>query len=331
MSNDNIIWEQLLLNKIASITEQDKDGYYTAYKMNCRDGYGIRRAYRIFPGLDLVYDEFDARDFSNVSQAQFHEKISKNIIDIGYCREGRLECEFSNGLYVYMGKGDFFAGLVNDYYGVNAFPLENYQGISVYIYPDTLYRRAPQFLKDSPFNLNIDQIQNRLLPGTVCFRRADDRLEHVFLDFYCIPVSIKKTYLELKAAELLLNLGLIDYAEENRPQVYYPKQQVELIKRIRKQITGDIRRRHTIEELAAEYGVSRTSLKSCFKGVYGISIAAYMKEYRMKCAAAMLRQANSSISDISFEVGYKNQSKFAAAFKEIIGVSPLNYRKQLSD
>ncbi len=329
MSSDNIIWEQLLLNKIASITEQDKDGYYTVYKMNCRDGYGIRRVYRIFPGLDLVYDEFDTTDFSNVSQAQFHEKISRDIMDIGYCREGRLECEFSNGLYVYMGKGDFFAGLVNEYHGVNAFPMENYQGISVYIYPDTLSQRAPQFLKNAP--LNIYQIQDKLFPGTTRFRQAGNRLEHVFLDFYRVPEPIRRAYLELKAAELLLNLSLIDNTEENIPQEYHPKQHVEIIKRIRKQITGDIRRRHTIEELAAEHGISRTALKSCFKGVYGISIAAYMKEYRMKCAATMLRQANSSVSDIAFNVGYKNQSKFAAAFKEIIGVSPLNYRKQLSD
>lgn len=326
MEADNIIWEQHLLYGAATVIKRENDGYYTVYKMNCPDGYGIRRVYRVFPGLDLVYDAFNTTNFPDIAQA--HNEIKREIIELSYCRKGRLECEFRNGLYVYMGKGDFFAGMVNEYPGANAFPMENYQGISVYLYPDTLSRRAPQLLKDAA--IDIYEIKNRLLPETVCFRRAEDRIERVFLDLYHVPESIRKAYLELKAIELLLLLSVADYPEKNEPQEYYPRQQVEIIKCIQKQITGDIRRHYTIEELAAEHGISRTALKSCFKGVYGASIGAYMKEYRMKCSAAMLRQANSSVSDIASRVGYENQSKFAKAFRESYGLPPLKYRQSMS-
>lgn len=52
-----------------------------------------------------------------------------------------------------------------------------------------------------------------------------------------------------------------------------------------------------------------------------------MKKYRMEYAAVLLQQTTSSVADIAVKVGYENQSKFAAAFKEIMGISPMQYRK----
>lgn len=78
--------------------------------------------------------------------------------------------------------------------------------------------------------------------------------------------------------------------------------------------------------MSKEYGISRTALKSCFKDIYGKSIASYTKVFRMQYAAVMLRDTSKKVSEIAAEVGYENQSRFAAAFKEIIGASPLKYR-----
>lgn len=41
----------------------------------------------------------------------------------------------------------------------------------------------------------------------------------------------------------------------------------------------------------------------------------------------MLRKTDETVMNISATVGYENQSKFAAAFKEVIGVNPTEYRK----
>lgn len=56
-----------------------------------------------------------------------------------------------------------------------------------------------------------------------------------------------------------------------------------------------------------------------------------MKEYRIKEAAILLRQTSSTVSDISLQVGYINQSKFASAFREIMKISPSEYRNQYSE
>ena len=52
-----------------------------------------------------------------------------------------------------------------------------------------------------------------------------------------------------------------------------------------------------------------------------------MKEYRMKRAAILLRQTQATIAEISNQVGYENQSKFATAFRDVMKITPAEYRK----
>jgi AraC-like DNA-binding protein len=56
-------------------------------------------------------------------------------------------------------------------------------------------------------------------------------------------------------------------------------------------------------------------------------IAAHIKEHRMKKAATLLKETGDSISVIAKSVGYENQSKFSAAFKELYGQTPNEYRR----
>jgi AraC-like DNA-binding protein len=70
-----------------------------------------------------------------------------------------------------------------------------------------------------------------------------------------------------------------------------------------------------------------TTLKNLYKKVYGMPVAAHMKEHRMKKAAILLKETNDSIASIAGQVGYESQSKFSAAFKEYYNVTPNNYRK----
>jgi AraC-like DNA-binding protein len=174
----------------------------------------------------------------------------------------------------------------------------------------------------------IRNLYSKLCIDNECFvMRAKDTIEHIFSDLYNIPPSIQETFFRLKILELLLFLSAIDVSGCRERCEYFPKQLVETIKRIKNRITNEPEKRHTIEELAEEYDISRTALKSCFKGIYGTSIGEYMKHYRMQTAAALLKETNRSVLEIAKCVGYENQSRFAAAFKGAMGKSPLQYRK----
>ena len=52
-----------------------------------------------------------------------------------------------------------------------------------------------------------------------------------------------------------------------------------------------------------------------------------MKEYRMKLASNMLLHEDKSISEIVTAVGYKSQSKFTSAFRNVFQILPTAYQK----
>ncbi|MGD8559910.1 MAG: helix-turn-helix domain-containing protein [Gammaproteobacteria bacterium] len=64
---------------------------------------------------------------------------------------------------------------------------------------------------------------------------------------------------------------------------------------------------------------------------FGKSFSRYVREQRIEAARSLLAsQPDASILAISLETGFKSQSNFYAAFKEITGQSPGDYRKTQS-
>ncbi len=105
-------------------------------------------------------------------------------------------------------------------------------------------------------------------------------------------------------------------------------EQLEVVREIHDRLIQDMGTRMTIEELSREYLVNPTTLKTAFKAVYGTSIAAHIKEHRMKKAAELLQDPNRSIAEIAQAVGYDSPSKFTAAFKAYYHVLPKDYKKK---
>lgn len=320
MEGLDIIQDHEFLKRVSSVEKHDNDGYKTVYIVDCTDGLGIITVFKVFTGIELIYNEFEATycpcDFPTYN----------NIIEINHCKEGRQECELLDGSFLYMGEGDLSINMMNNHANSLGFPLKHYKGISVLIYMDELINKVPEFLKD--VNIDIYDLKEKFCTNDKSFiMRAKDKIEHIFSELYSVPESVQKPHFKLKVLELLLFLSITDISEEKEKE-YYSEEQVEIIKQINKFIIENLQHRYTIDELAKMYCISTTTLKTYFKGIYGTSIATYIKEYRIKKAAIILRQTKDSISDVALSVGYESQSKFAAAFKKIMGISPLEYRKK---
>ncbi|MGO5091227.1 helix-turn-helix domain-containing protein [Clostridium sp. LCP25S3_F10] len=307
-----------LLNKIASIQKRDKD----IYKMDCPNGTGTMTVYKVFTGIELIINEFES------TTCLCNVPTNDNIIEINHCLEGRQECEFLSGSYLYLGEGNLSIHSMNNHAHTMGFPLKYYKGISLLLYLDEIVYDVPEILKD--ISIDIYGLKEKFCIHNECFvMRANDKIKNIFSELYYIPESVQKAYFKLKVLELLVFLNIIDVSKKGQGE-YYSQQQVETIKQIKKLITEDFKHRYTIQELAKKYCISQTTLKTYFKGIYGTSMATYMKEYRMKQAAVMLRETSNSVADIAISVAYQSQSKFAASFKEIMGISPFEYRKKCS-
>ena len=113
--------------------------------------------------------------------------------------------------------------------------------------------------------------------------------------------------------------------------VDYNSSTEEIIHRIHEYLLEHLADRVTIEDLSKQFLMNPTSLKKAFKDVYGMSIAAHMKQHRKEHAARLLLETNDNIAQIAFAVGYESQSRFTNTFKETYGMLPSMYRKKLQN
>ena len=93
-------------------------------------------------------------------------------------------------------------------------------------------------------------------------------------------------------------------------------------------LTEDFGTKYTAAQFAEKYGVSDTTVKKCFKNVYGYGFKEYQTKVRMEWAATHLINSNMKIGEISDATGYSKQTKFTKAFKNYYGVTPSEYRRE---
>ena len=82
----------------------------------------------------------------------------------------------------------------------------------------------------------------------------------------------------------------------------------------------------TIPQLSQRFHTSPTQIKLCFRQAYGAPLFHYIREQKMRHAAHQLRTSHRGILEIAGDYGYDNGGKFAAAFRQVMGVSPSQYR-----
>ena len=189
-------------------------------------------------------------------------------------------------------------------------------------------QKTPGILVES--GIGIADFKNKFCADGSCFvMRAKDEIELIFSELYSVPDRLQKPYFMLKVQELLIFMSMVDVNKEKQRELY-TSPHVEIVRDIHKRLISNLQERPTIEELSKEYLINTAPLKDTFKGVYGQPIGTYMKVYRMKQAAALLRQTQATIAEIASQVGYENQSKFATAFRDVMKIAPAEYRKQNS-
>lgn len=81
------------------------------------------------------------------------------------------------------------------------------------------------------------------------------------------------------------------------------------------------------KELAKRCGMTTFRFSRLFKEVHGLGFMDYILSKRMDNAKNLLDNSQMPITSIGYEVGFKDPSYFARAFKQFVGVSPSEYRQ----
>ena len=198
---------------LSEVIPKDNDGYCTIYKMDCADGLGLMTVYQVFPGIQLIYNDFEATEY------EWESILDKDILEINHCREGREGSRLLSGSCLYLGEGDLSIHTMDNCASEMSFPLKHYRGISVVINLTTVSKNSPEILMEA--GIDILAFRNKFCASGDCFiMRAKDEIEHIFSELYSIPDCLQKPYMKLKVQELLLFLYTVDAAKEKQRERY---------------------------------------------------------------------------------------------------------------
>ena len=85
-----------------------------------------------------------------------------------------------------------------------------------------------------------------------------------------------------------------------------------------------------VSKIADYFGYNEKYLTTFFGNIAGISLKQYILQRKMEQAKAALSETNQPVSQIGYALGFSDAHNFSHAFKKIVGVSPVEYRKSFS-
>lgn len=293
------------------------------YRMMGAPGEGKETVYTILPGVTVIYKDFHTAGYT--SDLQYTEKM----ISIDHCAEGCLEWEHGDGSFCYLWEGDVQISTNADHLNRYGFPTHHYHGVTV----NFLIEQAKESLKTffPLIDIDLDALwQCYSVKKDFFIMRSEKTVQSIFTDLDENRDNIPNGYLQIKTLELLIALSQIKTVETTVDKPYFRRSQVEKVRAVKAYLCDNPNKKVTLRELSAKFAIPLSTLRSCFKAMYGQSIYAFTKQFRLQKAAQLLRTTELSVMDIALETGYENPSKFTAAFKEKFAVTPLKCRKDFN-
>lgn len=178
----------------------------------------------------------------------------------------------------------------------------------------------------------LRQLKNNIIiTTTLCTRAAiDGGLDYdtaYQLSDYFIQSSERLT----SADRLTDLLGKISYTfAEKVAQAKTPVSTDERMQKAIRYIQQNTNQRLTVGDVADYVGFSKSYFSAYFKKTLGFSVSAFILRCKLEEGRELLQYTDKSISTISEFLCFSSQSHFHTAFKKQFGMTPSEYRKELS-
>ena len=251
-----------------------------------------------FRGMTLMLRDYNASGAVNQAAPE------SALYEITYCREGSGEYVIGHWSY-YITDGGIMIRSLAEGARDPAFPTGRFAGFSIYI------------------SGNSEECANseRLCSGECFVHHADEKLRAA-ADAVCSDTAHEE------AAEVFLDrIGKLTREASAAGKSRCTAELAASVKEVCAFLSQNLSTHYTIGEISERSGITPTRFKTAFRLIYGAPVYSYIKRRKMLSAAAMLKNTNKNVLDIASDFGYDNGSKFAAAFRETIGVPPREYRR----
>jgi AraC-like DNA-binding protein len=102
-----------------------------------------------------------------------------------------------------------------------------------------------------------------------------------------------------------------------------------LVDRAKLVLASDPARRWTLAEIAAEVGGSPVHLTRVFQSVEGMPLYRYQRRLRLARALDLISQYD-DLTTLGMDLGFSSHSHFTAAFREVYGYTPSEFRSSIA-
>ncbi len=216
------------------------------------------------------------------------------------------------------------------------------------------------FPKDVKLSISVIQVERkpflrkRLKQG----ENLNKELYHVFLDTdhekvfayfgsYNLKMADKMSALKkIKAKGMcrimqieglvyqILSMHMMQHNKEmanKRPQSSLLKREMKIIRNYAKKIEKNISKDFSLEDIAAETGLTQAKLQEGFKLLYNKTVTEYIRHARLEVARDLINTTEMNISEVVYSIGFTSRSYFSKIFKEKYGISPSEFKSSKKD
>lgn len=114
-------------------------------------------------------------------------------------------------------------------------------------------------------------------------------------------------------------------ARDSNPELYSCRKEMLAVQQyIRSNLTDKL----DLQSLAASVNLSASYFHKLFCRCFAITPQAFVLECRMTAAKTMLLEDKGSVAEIAAACGFSSQAYFNFRFKQVVGLSPLQYRRE---
>lgn len=313
---------QMLENYLATFDVKIQKGPDSvSFTVNSAEGISRTSVYNILPYMHLIFYDIHARLLPGeiAENAEFHP------VQFNYCVGGRIELLLDDNSYIYLKENDFCISRQNSQ-SESYFPTKYYRGITIYFDPD-FFTEANRNIMEF-FSLNLSRLPE------IYFEKKDtyiaesgSKMKKILECLWGLYESPSTFHMKLCVLDLLHRLLDERNVSPERAVAFYTSIQVEIAKKAEQILTADLKQHIPMKQIARQFGVSETSLKNYFRGVYEKNVSDYLRDLRMNMAEKLLIETKLPISEIASQVGYTKQGKFAEVFRKQFQMNPLEYRR----
>lgn len=182
------------------------------------------------------------------------------------------------------------------------------------------------FLKVRNFR-KFDSVPFIIITADVSFESKIKQLQNGVNDFINKPFKIQELILKIQNF-LKYKEKLITQSQSPVSNIKLKSRKSDFFEKINEIIIKNIKSDITIEQLAKEVYVSKSTLDKKIRKFKQVNVSTYIREIRLDYAISLIEAGEVNVDTLAIECGFNSTSYFFVCFKNYTNLSPKKYINQ---